>query len=120
MVVACTHTCCNDKAKISFADVVVKHVLINGIHDEDIRKEVLGSAGLDEKSLMDTLGIVENKETALRSMPGGRAGGRSDALSSYRGQKKIEKNDPRLQMTGKCESCKKNQFVVFGMECSSF
>ena len=40
MVVACTHTCCNDKAKISFADVVVKHVLINGIHDEDIGREV--------------------------------------------------------------------------------
>ena len=29
-------------------------------------------------------------------------------MSSYRGQKKIEKNDPRLQMTGKCESCKKD------------
>ena len=81
-------------------------MLINGIYDEDIRKEVLGATGLDEKSLMDTLGVVENKETALRSMPG-RAGGRADALSGYRGQKKSEKSDPRLQLTGKCETCKK-------------
>ena len=105
MLVACTHACCSAKSKISFADVVIKHVLINGIYDEDIRKEVLGAAGLDEKSLMDTLGVVENKETALRSMPG-RAGGRADALSGYRGQKKSEKSDPRLQLTGKCETCK--------------
>ena len=95
--VACTHTCCAAKAKISFADVVAKHVLINGIHDVEIRKEVLGTAGLDDKSLMETVGIVENKETALRSMPEYRSTGKADALSGYRKSTKIEKSDPRLQ-----------------------
>jgi hypothetical protein len=105
--VACTHTCCAAKAKISFADVVAKHVLINGIHDVEIRKEVLGTAGLDDKSLMETVGIVENKETALRSMPEYRSTGKADALSGYRKSTKIEKSDPRLQQKGKCETCKK-------------
>ena len=105
--VACTHPCCATKGKISFAEVVAKHVLVNGLHDVDIRKEVLGTAGLDDKSLMETVGIVENKETALRSMPEYRSNGKADALSGYRNSKKIEKTDPRLQQKGKCETCRK-------------
>ena len=60
---------------------MTKHVLINGIHDVEIRKEVLGTADLDEKSLMETVGIVENKETVLRSMPEYRPAGKADAQS---------------------------------------
>ena len=86
---------------------MTKHVLINGIHDVEIRKEVLGTADLDEKSLMETVGIVENKETALRSMPEYRAAGKADALSGYQNSKRIEKTDPRLQKKGKCETCRK-------------
>ena len=86
---------------------MTKHVLINGIHDVEIRKEVLGTADLDEKSLMETVGIVENKETALRSMPEYRPAGKADAQSGYRNSKKIGKTDLRLQQKGKCETCKK-------------
>ena len=91
LMVACSHACCAGRAKISFADVVTKHVLINGIYDEDIKKEVLGSADLDKKTLMETVGVIENKETALRSMTGRQPSSRTDALSSYGKQKKQER-----------------------------
>ena len=105
--IQCSHACCVDKAKIQFSDIVVKHVMVNGIYDEETRKEVLGATGLDEKTLADTVAIIEAKETALRSMPGYRSGGEKAAMSTYRGQQKVAKTDPRLQMSGKCEKCSK-------------
>ena len=48
---------------------------------------------------------MENKEIALRSMPGHRSDSRTDALSVYRKQRKGANNDPRLQLTGRCEMC---------------
>ena len=105
--IKCTHACCADKAKVQFADIVVKHVMVNGLHDEDTRKEVLGTASLDEKTLADTVTIIEAKETALRSMPGYRSGSEKAAMSSYRKETRIAKTDSRLQLTGKCEKCAK-------------
>ena len=87
--VKCVHACCNGKGKVPFADLVTKHVLINGLYDEDIRLQVLGVVDLDDKSLKDTVAIIEGKETALRSMSGRSANSGSAALSSYGRQKKI-------------------------------
>merc|ERR1712020_803105 len=101
--VACSHACCTGKAKVQFADIVTKHVMVNGLYDEDTRKDVLGTASLDEKTLADTVAIIEAKETALRSMPGYKSAGEKAAMSTYRGQQRIAKNDSRLQLTGKCE-----------------
>ena len=60
--VACSHACCVDKAKVQFADIVTKHVMVNGLYDEDTRKDVLGTASLDEKTLADTVAIIEAKD----------------------------------------------------------
>ena len=110
LVVPCIHQCCIDenKANIPFTDIVVKHVVINGLHDVDIRREVLGTVDLDNKSLAETIGIIESKETALRSMSDqSTAGTGAAAVSNYARQKKNPQTDQRLQMTGKCEACSK-------------
>ena len=52
---------------ISYADEVVKQVVLCGIADLDIKKEVLGTTGINAKSLTETLGLIEDKETAARS-----------------------------------------------------
>ena len=106
--VKCTHACCNDKAKVPFADLVTKHVLINGLYDDEIRLQVLGVVDLDDKSLQDTVAIIEGKETALRSMSGRSTNSGSAAISSYGRQKKIAASDTRLQLTGPCETCGKS------------
>ena len=110
LVVPCIHQCCinDNKANIPFTDIVVKHVVINGLHDVDIRREVLGVVDLDDKSLAETIGIIESKETALRSMSGqSTAGTGAAAMSNYARQKKNPQTDQRLQLTGKCEACSK-------------
>ena len=40
---------------VDYTDYTVKYVLISGISDEDIKKDVLGNDHLDNKSLSETL-----------------------------------------------------------------
>ena len=44
----CTETCCETSAKVvDFTSVIVKYVLVNGLVDVEIRRDVLGSKLLD-------------------------------------------------------------------------
>ena len=49
---------------IDFTNVMGKDVLISGLADEDIKRDVLGLPDLDCKSLEDTVSFVEAKEMA--------------------------------------------------------
>ena len=86
---------------ISYADEVVKQVVLCGIVDHDIKKDVLGTTGINEKSLAETLGLIEDKETAARSTAN------SGAAAHTTSYKKIAATDKRLQGTGKCKDCGK-------------
>ena len=82
-------------------DKVVKQVLICGIANLDIKEEVLGTSGVNDKNLAETLGLIEDKETALRSTASSGAAAHSITY------KRIEATDKCLQGTGKCEKCGK-------------
>ena len=41
-------------------------VVLNGIYDEDIRKEVLGMTTLDDLNLNDTVGLIETQVMCLQ------------------------------------------------------
>ncbi|KAK7072278.1 hypothetical protein SK128_009210, partial [Halocaridina rubra] len=47
---------------------IVKLVLLNGLADDEIRKEVLGTTEIDTKTLNDSVALVDSKETAVRAM----------------------------------------------------
>ena len=84
---------------VSYADEVVKQVLLVGLADPEIKKDVLGISGINDKTLPETLGLIEDKEAAARSTTGSSASGNT---TSY---KKIAADDRRLKGTGKCERC---------------
>ena len=105
--------CTNCDATVDFSDRVVKTVMLNGLCNEDVRKEVLGDSGLDEKSLEDTIKLVEAKEAALRST-GGANDDQSSGVTGYSKYKKIQATDKRLQEKGKCDSCKE-EFLIHGV-----
>ena len=54
--IECTKAGCDQK--VEFSHVVVKYVLVNGIADDDIKKEVLGWTNLDESSLAETIKFI--------------------------------------------------------------
>ena len=86
---------------VSYVDEVAKQVILVGLADAEIKKDVLGTSGSNDKTLAETLGLIEDKEAAARSTAGSSAAGH---ITTY---KRITANDRRLQGTGKCEKCAK-------------
>ena len=104
--VPCPHPCCAGKKPVDYTSMVVKDILVAGIADNDIRKDLLGDPKLDEKDDKGIVTFVEEKEMAKNAC---KATGRNEvsALSSYR---KLSKDEPssgnkKLAMKGKCAKC---------------
>ena len=84
---SCTRDTCDQV--VDFTDIIVKDVLITGLVDEDIRKDVLGWEDLDNKGINETIRFIEAKEMArdaLTNPPVSNA-----AISSYKYEKKSSK-----------------------------
>ena len=58
----CPRNGCNQI--MDFTDLMVKDVLVAGLCDEDIRKDVLGWSELDDKNISETIKFIEAKEMA--------------------------------------------------------
>merc|ERR1712055_206174 len=67
----CTEECCREGEKsVDFTNTIVKYVLVNGLADAEIRREVLGWKLLDESSLSDAVAFIEQKEMARDAFKG--------------------------------------------------
>ena len=92
---------------------MVKLVILTGMSDEDIKKDVMGIDGLDGKTLNQTIAIIETKEMATRFISGSIAppSVALSAVSNPRTPMKISPNDTRLSHKGKCQTCKGEFFM---------
>ena len=101
LTVPCPATTCKYHTApfVSYGDEVVKQVVLVGLVDPEIKKDVLGTTGINDKTLGETLGLIEDKEAAARSTASASAAGHKTAY------KKITSDDRRLKGTGKCEKC---------------
>ena len=64
----CSKPGCEGVVRTDYTDEIVRMVLLNGLADSEIRKEVLGTPDIDNKTLSDTVAIIDSKETAARAM----------------------------------------------------
>ena len=55
---------------MSFTPIVVKYVLVNGLADAEIRREILGWKNLDTATLVETISFLEQKEMARDAFTG--------------------------------------------------
>ena len=110
--VTCRHECCANKCAIDYTSSVVKDVLIAGIADADIRKDVLAWAELDSKDDKGVMAFVEAKEIAQAAWTGAQSSGTA-GVSTYRKNPKSEgeafDQSVKLKLTlkGKCRKCNK-------------
>ena len=101
LTVKCTRAGCD--TDVDFADGVVKMVVLNGLASEDVAREVLATPDLDDKSLAETIKIIEGRERADRSikgMPGG-----VQAAVKQTTFKKMSRQDAQLKVKIKCKDC---------------
>ena len=118
--VKCPHACCANNAPIDYTQEVVKDILLAGIIDMEIRKDVLSLTDLDSKSARDIVCIVEEKETARNACFGATTTSVTAAsTSSYRKQHRYsgkpeakDSEQQKLNINGKCEKCG-SQFPQF-------
>ena len=109
-VCAFAKECSNDNCSqiVDYTENIVKYVVISGIADEEIKKNVLGHADLDSKSLNNTISLIETKEMAARAMS--IAGCNNDfnmAVHKKVNQKSSKDLDINLATKTNCKTCDK-------------
>ena len=76
-----TCSCGND---VNYTDHAIRDVRLSGISDIDIRREILGTQGVLQKSINDVIALVESKEMARNDLPSSSL----SAVSSFRNQQR--------------------------------
>ena len=94
---------CPHNADVDYSEDMVKQVVLAGMSDDEIKRKVLSTAGIDDKSLNDTIAIIEMEEMASRSMSDHSTTPTQAGSTSYK--KQISPSDKRLQTKGKCATC---------------
>ncbi len=110
--VMCRHECCTDKCAIDYTSSVVKDVLVAGIADTDIRKDVLAWTELDSKDDKGVVAFVEAKEIAQAAWTGSQTSGTAGVSTYRKGPKPeceelIQSVKQKLSLKGKCNKCNK-------------
>ena len=78
---------CECGTSVDYTDHVIRDVLLNGLSDPDIRRDVLGTKDILTKLINDVIALVENKEMARNALP-------SATLSSISTFKQISRAQP--------------------------
>ena len=97
---------CGCTREVDYTDDIVKYVIISGIVDEEIKRDILGLPDLDDKSLNDTILLIENKEMAIRAM-NVTSQSETTASISKTHHKQSKELDSKLSMKIPCQSCSK-------------
>jgi len=84
---------------VNFTNVIAKDVLISGLAEDEIKREVIGWAGLDKSTIEETVSFIEAKEMAREAL---NRHSSTNSISSYRQKNKATKKEN--QHTN-CQSC---------------
>ena len=76
---------------MNFTDSIIRDVLIAGIADSDIRREVLGTSAIFERAVNDVISLVEGKEMARNALPSSASG-----ISSFKRDRPVSAAQPPL------------------------
>ena len=90
-ILPCPHAAANAQVCMEAADCrcinytpeVIKDILLSGIYKLDVHRKVLGTAGIEDKSVNDLVRIVEAKEAARDAAGGNRPAAEAAAASSF-------------------------------------
>ena len=100
---------------VDYTDHVIRDVLLNGISDPDIRREVLGTQNVLQTPVNDVIALVENKRMAGNALPSSTR----SAVSSFKRQQEAPKEPPSATPSradqakqAACPHCK-NLFKIF-------
>lgn len=102
----CGQACCAQAPDVDYTPHVVKDILVSGISDAEIRRDVLEWPELDTKSAKDLVGFIEGKETSKNAWAG-QTSLETAGVSSYKKSNKQDEPDTKtkLSLKTKCTKC---------------
>ena len=109
----CYKVKCSCSLDVDFTDCIVRDVLVAGIYDLEIRRDILGTPLILDKTLNEVVSLVEGREMARNCIPSS-----NSAISSFKRSQKLESpvtpcETDNKSFTALCAKCKKsfNPFV---------
>ena len=105
----CSYTtkCHGCDADVDFTNHMIRDVLIAGISDLDIRREILGADSILTRAVNDVVSLVESKEMARNALP---TAASTSGISSFKREKNTPAKPPPTSQrseTAPCPECKK-------------
>lgn len=104
-----TRCACNPSSIVDFTTAIIRDVVVAGLADTDISKEVLSEPNLDSKSITDVVCIIESKEMARNACVGNSS---TASVSGFQKQKNIVPQQQLKRKTEKCPECSE-RFELF-------
>jgi len=103
---------CECGKSVNYTDNAIRDVLLNGLADTDIRREILGTKDILTKPINDIVALIEGKEMARNAMPSSTL----SAVSTFQNQRNTARvTAPPLADRNKetvCPDCK-TTFKIF-------
>ena len=97
--------CASGSSTVDFTSIIVKYVLVNGLADVEIQREILGWKSLDPSSLADTVAFIEQKEMARDAYKGEASGIRSSYKKQQQKSLTSSADEAKLRKKVKCGGC---------------
>ena len=67
-----------------YTSAIIKNILLSGIHDHNVCREVLGTVGVEEKSVHEIIRMVKGKEAARDAASNAKPAAAAATTSSYK------------------------------------
>ena len=87
---------------VNYTPEVIKNILLLGIYDQDVRREVLGDRAIEDKSVNELVRFVEAKEAARDAALRGRPATATAAATSYKRSSRQDNNNQQQQQQRGC------------------
>ena len=86
---------------VDYTDEMIRHVILNGLYDDDIRRDVFSEANLDSMLVNDLVSLVEGKELARDATKLPSAAG----ISQFKKKQEEDSKPQEQDRDGKCPVC---------------
>ena len=77
-----------------YTESILRNILLSGIYDADIRRSILGTAGIVRKPVQEIINLVETKEAARDATGTARPAAAAASTLSYKRDRASAKSSP--------------------------
>ena len=99
-------TACVCGKEVDYTDNIIRDVLISGMYDTDIRREMLGQKDLLQLPINDVVALVETREMARNAQPSSVVSAVSSFQRHKRNSLQVQKPSVEQQQQSSCPDCK--------------